>query len=105
MLPRSFWKRKIEDAWQRRSVVWLMGVRRFGKTVLSRSLPDAEYFDCELPRVRRQMEDPERFLEEFTDRTLVLDEGRNWILSFSDVGKIPSLSSANAPRMGSIPLD
>jgi len=33
--------------------------RRVGKTYLCQSLPDIEYFDCELPRVRRMMEDPE----------------------------------------------
>jgi predicted AAA+ superfamily ATPase len=74
MFSRRFWQQRIEDAWRRRSVVWLMGVRRVGKTVLSRSLPDAEYFDCERPRVRRLMVDPESFLEDLTDRTVVLDE-------------------------------
>jgi len=73
MFSRRFWQQRIEDAWRRRSVVWLMGVRRVGKTVLS-SLPDAEYFDCERPRVRRLMVDPESFLEDLTDRTVVLDE-------------------------------
>lgn len=34
MVIRSFWRRKIAEGWRRRSVVWLMGVRRVGKTVL-----------------------------------------------------------------------
>jgi predicted AAA+ superfamily ATPase len=33
-----------------------------------------EYFDCELPRTRRLMEDPEGFLEARRGRRLVLDE-------------------------------
>ena len=64
----------MEEAWRRRSVVWLFGVRRVGKTFLSLSLKDVDYFDCELPRVRRLLEDPESFLEERRGRRVVLDE-------------------------------
>jgi len=64
----------VEQAWRRRSVVWLFGVRRVGKTFLSRSLEGVDYFDCELPRVRRLLEDPESFLEERRGRRVVLDE-------------------------------
>ena len=67
MVTRTFWRRRIEDAWRRRSVVWLMGVRRAGKTVLGQSLPDIRYYDCELPRVRRLLEDPESFLGDIGD--------------------------------------
>jgi predicted AAA+ superfamily ATPase len=52
-----------------------MGVRRVGKTVLARSLPGFEYLDCELPRVRRLLDDPEGFLRSLGRRAaLVLDE-------------------------------
>jgi len=74
MYPRRFWIERILSAWQRRSVVWLKGVRRVGKTVLARSLPGIEYFDCELPRTRRDMEDPEAFLRSLQGRAAVLDE-------------------------------
>lgn len=63
----------IEKCW-RRSVLWLSGVRRVGKTCLCQSLSDIEYFDCELPRVRRLMEDPQLFLEDLRGRRVVLDE-------------------------------
>lgn len=55
-------------------MLWLAGVRRAGKTFLCRSLDDVEYHDCELPRTRRLMEDPEGFLEERRGRRIVLDE-------------------------------
>jgi len=74
MVQRRFWSRQIEGAWKRRSVLWLSGVRRAGKTVLSQSLPDIEYFDCELPRVRRMIDDSEAFLESLRRRRVVLDE-------------------------------
>jgi predicted AAA+ superfamily ATPase len=49
-------------------------VRRVGKTCLAQSLPHVEYFDCELPRVRRAVEDPEEFLNSLRGRRVVLDE-------------------------------
>ena len=63
----------IERCW-RRPVLWLSGVRRVGKTCLCQSLSDVEYFDCELPRDRRLMEDPQSFLEDLRGRRVVLDE-------------------------------
>ncbi len=74
MVHRSFWIATIEQAWRRRSIIWLAGVRRAGKTMLCRSLDDTEVFDCELPRTRRLMDDPEGFLESVRGRRIVLDE-------------------------------
>ena len=47
MLGRPFWLSRLAEAWRERNVVWLMGVRRAGKTVLAQSVPGAEYLDCE----------------------------------------------------------
>ncbi|MCX5824886.1 MAG: DUF4143 domain-containing protein [Deltaproteobacteria bacterium] len=74
MKKRSFWVEQIGKAWESRSVIWLSGVRRVGKTFLSQSLADAEYFDCELPRVRVMLEDAEGFLRPLRGRTIILDE-------------------------------
>ena len=74
MVTRKYWLRLLESAWRRRSVVWLSGVRRAGKTFLCQSIPQIEYYDCELPRVRRQMEDPEGFLSKLGNKRIVLDE-------------------------------
>jgi len=63
MVQRHFWLELVEQAWRSRSVLWLSGVRRVGKTCLCQTLPKAEYFDCELPRVRRSLLDPESFLD------------------------------------------
>lgn len=57
-----------------RSVVWLSGIRRAGKTHLCRSLPDTEYYDCELPLTRLQLENPEHFLSQKKNKRLVFDE-------------------------------
>jgi uncharacterized protein len=74
MVKRHFWLDLIERAWRTRSVIWLPGVRRVGKTCLCQSLPHVEYFDCELPRVRRMLVDPQSFLDGLRGRRVVLDE-------------------------------
>ena len=55
-------------------MVWLAGVRRVGKTCLCRSLKKVIYHDCELPRTRRTMQDPEAFLDDLRGQRVVLDE-------------------------------
>ncbi|MCK4392571.1 ATP-binding protein, partial [Candidatus Bipolaricaulota bacterium] len=74
MFSRGFWSEQIETAWKERTIVWLAGVRRVGKTVLSQLLPGTEYYDCELPRTRRLLEDPQGFLSEVRGKRIVLDE-------------------------------
>lgn len=74
MVTRQFWIKKIREAWEHKSVLWLSGVRRAGKTSLCQSLPKIEYFDCELPRTRREMEDPQSFLDNLKGKRVILDE-------------------------------
>jgi predicted AAA+ superfamily ATPase len=74
MVRRSYWIDVVERAWERRSVVWLHGVRRIGKTTLCKSLDQVKYFDCELPSVRRQLESPELFFSDVRDSRVALDE-------------------------------
>ncbi|MEA3488912.1 MAG: ATP-binding protein [Candidatus Omnitrophota bacterium] len=74
MVQRNYWKNAIEALWKKKSIIWLSGVRRAGKTFLSKSLENAEYFDCELPRTRKMMEDPEEFLNLIKGKRIILDE-------------------------------
>src|SRR3989344_724774 len=74
MVKRTFWQAMLREALKEKTVVWLSGVRRAGKTMLAQSIGESEYFDCELPRVRRQMEDPEAFLKSLSGKTIILDE-------------------------------
>lgn len=74
MVERKYWRNLVNQALSRRSIVWLSGIRRSGKTVLSSGFPGAEYFDCELPRVRAMLSDPEMFLASKAGKLLVLDE-------------------------------
>lgn len=74
LIQRQFWQQLIENAWEQKNIIWLMGVRRVGKTSLCRSLPEIEYFDCERPRTRQLFEDPEEFLTSQKGNRIVLDE-------------------------------
>ncbi|MHB1345600.1 MAG: ATP-binding protein [Thermoleophilia bacterium] len=74
MVKRTFWIDRIEAVLERRPIVWLYGVRRAGKTTLCQSLRDVEYFDCELPSVRRRLNDPERFFSGLQGKRIALDE-------------------------------
>ena len=75
MFVRDIWLKRLQPADLRRPVVWLSGVRRVGKTTLTRMVPDAVYMNCDLPSVVRALEDPELFLgERKPGAVLVLDE-------------------------------
>ena len=70
---RSFWLQSIEKNW-RRPILWISGVRRVGNTCLCHTIADVHYFDCELPRIRRMMEDPENFWNGLRRQRVILDE-------------------------------
>ena len=74
MVKRRCWRRRVEEEWRRRPILWLRGVRRAGKTFLAQSIEGVDYFDCELPSVRRAREDPEAFLRLLGRKRVVLDE-------------------------------
>jgi len=72
MVVRPFWIQKIQKAWDKRSIVWLSGVRRVGKTTLARMFSDAVYFNCDLPSVVSSLEDPEWFFDNLSGEKIVI---------------------------------
>ncbi|MSR77194.1 MAG: ATP-binding protein [Candidatus Omnitrophica bacterium] len=74
LVKRNFWINLIEKSWEHRSITWLSGVRRSGKTSLTQTLDQIEYFDCELPRTRQMMAEPEGFLTSLDGHRIILDE-------------------------------
>ncbi len=95
IIKRSHWIDRIEQAWSRKSIIWLSGVRRVGKTCLCQSLENTLYFDCELPRVRRMLEDPEGFLEDRIGKRIVLDE----IHRLPDPAQVLKISADHFPSI------
>jgi uncharacterized protein len=75
MIKRPYWLTQIQAAWKQRSVVWLSGVRRVGKTSLARMFQNAVYLNCDLPSVNRSLDDPEYFFRSQPKGSVViLDE-------------------------------
>ena len=75
MIERPTWVRRIHDAWEKRPIVWLSGVRRVGKTTLSQMLSNARYLNCDLPSVQRALADPELFFDGLpSDAIVAFDE-------------------------------
>ncbi|MFA6315786.1 MAG: ATP-binding protein [Elusimicrobiota bacterium] len=76
MIPRPFWRARIESAWAEAPIVWLSGVRRSGKTTLARSFgPDrALYVNCDLPSAKDMVSDPVLFYRGCRKEIVVFDE-------------------------------
>lgn len=75
MVERPYWIARLREAWRKRPIVWVAGVRRIGKTTLAHMLPDTTYMNCDLPSVVRRLEDPELFYaSQDKGGTIVLDE-------------------------------
>ncbi|MDZ7724503.1 MAG: ATP-binding protein [candidate division KSB1 bacterium] len=74
MIIRPFWIAKIQQALTRRSIVWLSGVRRVGKTTLIKMFKDAHYLNCDLPSVARQFRDTEYYYDHVDKKFIIFDE-------------------------------
>jgi len=75
MKARPYWVLRIEEAWTKRPIVWLSGVRRVGKTTLAQMLSSEAYLNCDLPSASRRLDDPESFYDELEPGSrVVLDE-------------------------------
>ncbi len=75
LIRRDLWLNRVNRAWTDCPIIWLSGVRRVGKTTLSRMLPAAVYMNCDLPSTGRSLRDPELFLDAQKPGTvLVFDE-------------------------------
>jgi uncharacterized protein len=95
MVDRPFWTNRIERAWKRAPIVWLSGVRRVGKTTLVRSLPDAQYLNCDLPSTQERVRDIELFYAQVTQGTLVLDE----VHQLPDPSRLLKIGADTRPKL------
>jgi predicted AAA+ superfamily ATPase len=67
----------LVDAIDHNPAVALLGPRQVGKTTLAQEIGDNRpslYLDLETERDRARLADPERYLEEYEDRLVILDE-------------------------------
>ncbi len=93
---RPFWIQKIKQLWDKRPIIWLTGVRRAGKTTLTKMLPDAVYLNCDLPSVNRRLQDPETFFDLQPKNAIVIfDE----IHRLADPSLILKIAADNYPYL------
>ncbi len=90
MISRPVWSDLIRQAWKKRPVVWLSGVRRVGKTTLSRMIEGHLYMNCDLPSVQRRLEDPESFFSQVPPGTHIIFDEIHRLIDPSSVLKIGS---------------
>lgn len=96
MITRRYWEEAIAQAFSARSIVWLAGVRRVGKTTLAKQLREARYYDCELARVRRALEEPELFWrDQPADGVVVLDE----VHRLTNPSEVLKIAADHFPRL------
>ena len=96
MINRPFWILKIGNAWKKRSIVWLSGVRRVGKTTISKMFTNAIYLNCDLPSVMHRLEDPELFYQSLpTDSIVIFDE----IHRINDPSKLLKIAADEFPQI------
>lgn len=75
IIHRPYWLGIIHQAWKKRSLVWLNGARRSGKTSLAKMMDGAVYLNCDLPSVVRRLSDPESLYSSLVkDSIIIFDE-------------------------------
>ena len=95
MFNRPFWQSRIENAWQEASIVWLCGVRRAGKTTLSRNAGDSLYINCDLPSVEDRIKDPQLFFRSCEKPVIVFDE----IHQLRDPARLLKIGADEFPKL------
>jgi predicted AAA+ superfamily ATPase len=95
MVVRPFWTTLIERSWRKAPIVWLSGVRRAGKTTLTRTLEGALYLNCDLPSVQARVEDPELFYAEHVEGRLILDE----VHQLKDPSRLLKIGADTRPKL------
>ena len=95
MVERPLWVKRLTRAWREAPVAWLTGVRRVGKTVLARSIPDTEFLNCDLPSVAERLRDPEGFFRAVRRPVVVLDE----VHQLSDPSRVLKIAADGFPAL------
>jgi hypothetical protein len=94
-VDRPWWVDRLHRAWRAAPIVWLSGLRRVGKTTLAHALGEAEVFNCDLPSVAAQLEDPEHFFRSVGGRVVVLDE----VHQLRDPSRILKIAADEFPKL------
>ncbi len=95
MIERPIWMNRLDSAWRQAPLVWLTGVRRAGKTVLSRSLNEGYYVNCDLPSSAERLRDPESFFRSLEEPLVIFDE----VHQLADPSRILKIATDAFPEL------
>ena len=75
-INRPYWEQVLENSWSKRSIVWLAGVRRSGKTTLAKTLAKTsfEYCNCDDSDLQEELKNPKSYLKTVKTTGIVFDE-------------------------------
>src|SRR5947207_2076939 len=91
------WSIRIRKSWTKAPIVWLCGVRRSGKTTLTRDLPAeaVHYVNCDLPANVQMLREPELFYRECRREIVVFDE----IHQLEDPSRVLKIGADMFPKL------
>lgn len=97
MIKRDFWEKRVKSAWKQAPIVWLCGVRRVGKTTLTKALGEDSfvYINCDLPSVEDRIKDPEIFFQSCKKPIVVFDE----VHQLKDPSRILKIGADQFPNL------
>ncbi len=96
MIERPLWIHRVRQAWEKRPIVWLSGVRRAGKTTLAQMFSNAVYQNCDLPSVVRGLIDPEPLYDSLDKGAIVIfDE----VHRLEDPSRLLKIAAAAYPHL------
>jgi predicted AAA+ superfamily ATPase len=95
MIKRDYWLNKIKTAWEKRSLVWLSGVRRVGKTTLAKEIDGTLLLNCDLPSTKETLNNPEFFFKNLSYPVVIFDE----IHQLSDPSNLLKIGTDSFPHV------
>jgi predicted AAA+ superfamily ATPase len=94
-IHRPFWETLLIDSWKKRSIIWLAGVRRTGKTTLAKSVQNSSYFNCDDSEVQEKLRNPMQFLRSIKSKIVTFDE----IHQIDNASQLLKLAADECPNL------
>lgn len=94
-IRRPYWENLLAASWRKRSIIWLAGVRRTGKTTLAKSLEGFSYYNCDDSDVQDTLKNPKPFLKTLQSKGVIFDE----IHQIGNASQLLKLAADEFPQM------
>ncbi|MDZ4677740.1 MAG: AAA family ATPase [Oligoflexia bacterium] len=94
-IRRPYWGKLLAASWKKRSIVWLAGVRRSGKTTLAKALDGFTYYNCDDSDVQANLKNPKPFLKSIQTNGVIFDE----IHQIENASQLLKIAADEFPKM------